>query len=155
MSRIYIALAEIEPGSFKGSAEANFLKGHLAVLLGLLSKDSSSFENIMDLLPGDSRSSKLQSWIDAVTEFTSFYSELTARFAEAIQASHSDMPEEEEDLNDEGNLSSFISSKSNHATYSTNTLLRIQESQGEKKGIELARNILQILEGFRVSSSTS
>jgi len=143
---------QTEESTQGGSAEANFLKGHLAVLLGLLSKDSSSFENIMDLLPGDSRSSKLQSWIDSVTEFTSLYSELTARFAEA---SHLDMPEEEEDLNDEGNPSPFISPKSNHAAYSTNSLLRIQESQGEEKGIELARNILQILEQFRVSSSTS
>ncbi len=120
------------------------LKGHLAVLLGLLSRDSDLFENIMDLLPGDSaRSLKLQSWIDTVAEFASFYSDLTARFAEATQASRLDVPED--DLDDERNPSAItiISSKPNHAAGSANSLLRIQEPQGEMKEIEIARGILE------------
>ncbi len=129
------------------------MKGHLAVLLGLLSKDSDSLENIMNLLPGDSRSTKLQSWIDAVAEFASFYSDLTTRFAEAIQASRLDMSEEDDDLIDERNSSPITNSKSNNAVYSANSLLRIQEPQGEMKGIKVAHSVLQTLEQLQMIPS--
>ncbi|KAF8312569.1 uncharacterized protein EI90DRAFT_658901 [Cantharellus anzutake] len=137
-----------------GSAEANFLKGHLAVLLALLCSNdgTGSFEKIIDLLPGGSRPSKLQSWIDAVTEFTFLYADLTTRFAKAIQASHLEhTPEEGVDTEDDEQPSS--SSKLDQATYSTNSLLRMQrESQGQMKGVELARSVLHTLQQFQMAT---
>jgi len=109
----------------------------------------------MNLLPGESWSSKLQSWIDIVAEFISFYSDLTARFAEAIQDARLDIPEEDDDLNDDRrDASPITSSKANHATtYSANSLLRIREPQGEMKGIEVAHSVLRMLERRRLMPS--
>ena len=69
--------ANADPGAI-------FLRGHIAVLLGLLMRDNKANQRVLlDTLPGSSAQRKLQSLTVQAREFVSFYAGLTARISAA------------------------------------------------------------------------
>jgi len=64
--------------------EADFLRGHLAVLFGLLMQQSDRHqEALLQVLPGESNYIKLNSLVNQAREFVTFYAELTTQLMNA------------------------------------------------------------------------
>jgi hypothetical protein len=82
---------EVDPG-------ADFLRGHIAVLLGLLMRDDKVNQKVLlAALPGSSNRNKLASLAEQAREFVTFYAELAVRLS-AAAAAKDKYDEEEDDL---------------------------------------------------------
>ncbi|KII91108.1 hypothetical protein PLICRDRAFT_122892 [Plicaturopsis crispa FD-325 SS-3] len=65
-------------------AGANFLRGHIAVLFGLLMRGCPANQRVLlDALPGRSNRDKLSALADQASEFVAFYAQLTVQLAAA------------------------------------------------------------------------
>jgi hypothetical protein len=75
----------IDPG-------ANFLRGHLTVLLGLLMRGGKANQKVLlaTALPGSSNRSKLAALAEQAREFVTFYAQLAVRLAVAAQGKADD-----------------------------------------------------------------
>jgi hypothetical protein len=79
--------SDIDPG-------ANFLRGHIAVLLGLLMRDNKTNQKVLlAALPGSSNRKKIASLAEQAREFVTFYAELAVRLASAMSAKDRDSEE--------------------------------------------------------------
>lgn len=95
-------LAQVYIQQFKGNKEvdpdADFLRGHIAVLLGLLMRDDRANQKVLlAALPGFSNRNKLASLAEQAREFVTFYAELAVRLS-AAAAAKDKYDEEEDDL---------------------------------------------------------
>jgi len=74
---------------------ANFLCGHIAVLLGLLMRDNKANQTVLlTALPGSSTRRKLASLAEQAREFVTFYAELAIRLSIAVAAKDKDDKED-------------------------------------------------------------
>ncbi|EMD31914.1 hypothetical protein CERSUDRAFT_119234 [Gelatoporia subvermispora B] len=111
------------------------VRGHMAVLFGLLMQGCLENQNILlGALPGSSRRHKLTSLITNATEFTQFYVEFTKRVSAAVH--------NQEDEEDQGIHFDMPPSDS-----SVDKLLR------DTKGETVAKNVITFLERLRDRSS--
>jgi hypothetical protein len=93
LTQIYIQQSKdsgtLDPG-------ANFLRGHIAVLLGLLMCDNKANQKVLlATLPGSTNRSKLASLAEQAREFVTFYAELAIRLSAAAAAKHKDDKEDD------------------------------------------------------------
>jgi hypothetical protein len=93
LAQVYIQQSKdsstLDPG-------ANFLRGHIAVLLGLLMRDNKANQKVLlATLPGSTNRSKLASLAEQAREFVTFYAELAVRLSAAAAAKDKD--DEEDD----------------------------------------------------------
>ena len=74
----------------KSEAEDNvesMISGHMAVLFGLLMRDSPENQRVLlDALPGTSHSQKLEKLVEHARDFTNFYVDFTRRVSQAVQS---------------------------------------------------------------------
>jgi len=88
LAQVYIKQSndsnDIDPG-------ATFLRGHFAVLLGLLMRDNNANQKVLlAVLPGPSNRKKLASIAGQAREFVTFYAELAIRLSTAATAKDKD-----------------------------------------------------------------
>lgn len=71
---------------------ANFLRGHLAVLQGLLMRGSKANQKVLlaTALPGSSSRAKLAALAEQAREFVTFYAQLAVRLSAAAKANGKD-----------------------------------------------------------------
>jgi len=111
------------------------VRGHMAVLFGLLMEDCPRNQDILlRALPGSSRRSKLNALIGNATEFTRFYVEFTKRVSAAVNTQEG---EEEESERVEAHTGDS----------SVDKILR------DTKGETVAKNVISFLEQLRDRSS--
>jgi hypothetical protein len=80
-----VYLQQNEAGE-KTNVSAELLRGHLAVLFGLLMRESSVNERIiLEALPGERNSVKVESLLHEARDFVNFYDDLTSRLAVAAE----------------------------------------------------------------------
>lgn len=129
----------------QSSPEASFLKGHLAILLGLLCSGVGAkyVDSILRHLPGDHRQDKLERLIATIREFVGLYADLAKKFAQALRANQ----EEEQDasVDDEND-------NTEETAPLAAPLIFGDDSQGSQKGIELAERVIRVLSGLQVLS---
>jgi uncharacterized protein YciU (UPF0263 family) len=115
---------------------ADFLRGHLAVLFGILMQRSDRHqEALLQVLPGDSNYVKLDSLVDQAREFVTLYTELTTQLMNAA-----------EDEKDDIDADLFMSRRTN------NSIGRIiRDGRGEG----VARDVISYLEQLREKSFPS
>lgn len=76
---------------------AIFLRGHVAVLLGIVMRDNKANQRVLlGVLPGSSKQSKLHSLAAQAREFVVFYAGLTARLSAAATVKDDDDDEDDE-----------------------------------------------------------
>jgi len=85
----------IDPG-------ANFLRGHLAVLLGLLMRGSKANQKVLlaTALPGSSNRSKLAALAEQAREFVTFYAQLAVQLSVAAKGKADDDADDDDDDNE-------------------------------------------------------
>jgi hypothetical protein len=141
----------------QSNAEANFLQGHLAVLLGLLCLDSQPkhVDSILRLLPGSSRSGKLKLWIDTIRDFVALYATLAIRFAQALHTSRRDHTDEDADVGDgveidglstdDGDASVGDGSSGPTNSSAVPALFADDAQRSRERGVELAERVIRVL----------
>lgn len=90
-------LNDIDPG-------ADFLRGHLAVLLGLLMRNNKANQKVLlaASLPGSSQHAKLAALADQAREFVTFYAELALKLSKAARGRSDDGDEGSDDGDGDG-----------------------------------------------------
>jgi len=112
---------------------ANYLRGHLAILFGLLMRDDPVNQRVLlSALTGSNNRMILDSLVDQAREFVTFYADLTSRMAVVVAAV--------EDEEDKEPLSS--------PQHSVEKMVR------DGKGESVARDIVLFLESLRDSART-
>ena len=143
--------------SKQSNAEATFLKGHLAILLGLLCDDRNTANRtvILRLLPGDSSQSKLDVWIETIRDFVGLYADLAKRFVKAVQDARAEPPHDPEtdgsdvDRGDGDNDVQVMREDPQYPVDKNSGGLFVKDTQGSEKGVELANRVISILQGLQ------
>jgi hypothetical protein len=109
---------------------ANYLRGHLAILFGLLMRDDPINQTVLlSAFAGSDNRVILDSLVDQAREFVTFYADLTSRMAVAVAAVEEE--ENSEPLSD--------------PQHSVERMVR------DGKGESVARDIVSFLESLRDS----
>ncbi|KAG8978674.1 hypothetical protein FRC05_009946 [Tulasnella sp. 425] len=69
----------------ESNAQAHFLRGHLAFMLGFLAKNESNRTKILSALPGESEAAKLDGLIEVIKDFMILHTTVTAKMAVLMQ----------------------------------------------------------------------
>ena len=65
----------------------SMIRGHMAVLFGLLMRDSPENQRVLlDTLPGISRKQKIEKLVEHARDFTNFYVNFTRRVSQVVQS---------------------------------------------------------------------
>jgi len=150
-SLVRLYLDQTERSRDLSNAEATFLKGHLAILLGLLCDDRNAANRtaILELLPGDSSHSKLETWIETIRDFVGLYADLARRFVRAVQDAKSGSSHgQEADGSDDGNDNDVqIGLPDPRDTAgATSGGIFVKHAEASEKGVELANRVMAILQ---------
>ncbi|KDQ10345.1 hypothetical protein BOTBODRAFT_58087 [Botryobasidium botryosum FD-172 SS1] len=155
---LYVDLAQARANNDTIDGEVHFIRGHVSVLLGLLSqRDASTRSAILNTLPGSSPRTKLDALIAAIREFTTFYGELAKRMAEAVAHPHSDDMDMDDIDKGGGDRDDSISLSTAPALGTDFGNLKIIEDERmsrtlareHDKGSEVANGVVAFLESLR------
>lgn len=107
LARVY---TQQSSGRADGDPGENFLRGHTAVLLGLLMRDSKPNQKIiLSALPESSNRRKLSSLANQAREFVTFYAELATRLsAAAITKKQEDKDSNSDPHSDDNNMDRVV-----------------------------------------------
>lgn len=151
-------VAECEKSANEANHEAVFLKGHLAILLGIVCEDMplEKITELVDILPGDvdssddvGRARKLDIWVEIIREFAALYSGLARGIARALRSEGPDIDgdSDEERVVLEGYEGENVSigpTSPSRGLGSSATFGDVDGGGGEK-GVELAERVVHSL----------
>jgi hypothetical protein len=79
----------------KAKAQADFFKGHLGVMILLLTSSPENRDKIFDILSGDSPQEKVDALIEVVQDFVGLHQEVTKRMTFMLEETLPEEPEED------------------------------------------------------------
>lgn len=140
------------PRTPQSNPEAAFLKGHLAILLGLACEgaETANIFSLLKDLPGLNDRAKLDAWIDTIRDFMGLYSDLARGFERALKlARQNDAAQDPEDSDDEDTPGLSDERNGPRSANPTAPLFSLAEAKGGEKGIEIAERVIGVLAKFR------
>lgn len=125
LTRVYVQLTRESSHADPGT---NFLRGHLAVLLGLLMRDSKANQKmLLTALPGTTNRTKLASLAEQAQEFVTFYADLAVRLSTA--ANQNDRDDEDGPRSENNHTERMVTDSNGHVAQEVVTFLHKLSTQ--------------------------
>lgn len=140
----------------QSNPEAAFLKGHLAILLGLACEgaEMSSVTSLLKDMPGPDDRARLDAWIDSIRDFVALYVDLARGFAQAINLSRrqNDETQDSEDTHQEDMSGPGDGEPERSGLQGIDLTPRVfnpEAPKGGERGVEIAERVIRVLSEFR------
>lgn len=137
----------------QSNTEAAFLKGHLAILLGLLCDGAAPADIALLLanLPGQNDHDKIDAWVEAIRDFTALYANLAKGFAQAMRSFRLD---DVENSQDDEVVDEDVATANRLSDLAVSSTFNNGDEKSSEKGVELANHVLHVLSDLSRSLPT-